>query len=662
MFFAAGAIAQSQNVGTEAWRFALGGWVDYSSPTVSIDGSAIYIGIFRDGGGGRLEAITPNRTSKWRVDFPQPIDSAPSVGPDGTVYVGCVDRYMYALFPNLPAGTTLAARTKWRFQTGGPISSTGALSADGSTLYFGSDDKNLYAVNTSNGQKRWERSTGNAIWAAPVVGPDGSIYVGSLDGKMYAFNPDGSDKWPPKQTGDGIYSGAAIGRDGTIYFGSHDNRVYAIAPDGTTRWEFFTNGVIDVAPALAADGTVYIISGDRKFYALNPTGDERVKWQTDMGVTSASSPVVRSDGVILFGADDNRVHGLREDGSKLTPFNPGKNDVDSEITSSPLITSDGAMYIASIDGDLFKIDTNGAPLSTVSSWPAFQRTPTRSGYADPTSGESRLINLSTRARIAGGDDSQLIVGFVVQTQRRLHLLRAIGPTLQQFGVNGFMPNPKLQAFVSNGTTFVPLANGANDDWTPASPDGFPIDETTAAVGGFPLSPGSKDAVLLPILAGGVYTAHAKSADGVGGVVLVEVYDAPAPDVRSRLINLSTRTRVGVGEDELIAGFVIEGAGPSRLLLRGVGPGLAAFGVPGLLAQPTLTLRSKLGDVIQRNQGWRSGNNAVDIASAAGLVGAFAIEPADCAMVVTLAPGQYTVQVGGVGGTTGEGLVEIYVLP
>lgn len=656
---------QEGSIGTERWRVRLFGWVEYSSPALSLDGSAIYIGMYRDGGGGRLEAITPNQSTKWRVDFSEGIEASPSVGPDGTVYIGCLNGIMYAFYPNLPANALFRDRLKWSYTTGGPIGGSAALSADGSTLYVGSEDGYLYALDASNGSLRWRMPTGREILASPVVGPDGSIYIGSLDGKFYAFNPDGSQKWAPKQTGGAIYGSAAIGRDGTLYFGSHDQSVYAIAPDGTTLWEFFTNGAIDVSPALGADGTVYVMSADRNFYALDPSpaSATRRKWATPMGVSSASSPAVRSDGVILFGADDNRVHGLRPDGSKLIPFNLGKTDADDAITSSPLVTPDGAIYIASVNGAFLRLDTNGAPLSTVSSWPSFQRTPMRSGYAELSSTAGRLINLSTRASVASGAAPTLIVGFVVQSaQSRLHLIRAIGPTLQSFGVSGFMPNPRLQAFVDNGTTSVPIVNAANDDWTPNSPDGFPIAETTAAVGGFPLPQGSRDAVLLPILPGGLYTAHAKSADGVGGVVLVEVYETKVPDVPSRLINLSTRTQVGVGENELIAGFVVGGAGPSRLLVRAVGPGLAPFGVSGLLAQPVLSLRSRFSDIIQRNQGWTTGTNTADLRGAAGLVGAFSLEPADCAMVVTLAPGEYTAQVSGVAGSTGEALVEIYVLP
>ena len=164
-----------------------------------------------------------------------------------------------------------------------------------------------------------------------------------------------------------------------------------------------------------------------------------------------------------------------------------------------------------------------------------------------------------------------------------------------------------------------------------------------------------------------YTAQVSGTDGRGGAVLIEIYDAVAGDPSARLLNLSTRGQVGVGENVLFAGVVVGGTGKSRLLLRAVGPGLAQFGVPAVLARPTMSLFARqLGgqSLIRTNTGWTTEGTAYDLSVAAQLAGAFALgaASADCAMIVTADPGDYTIQVSGVGGTTGEALVEIYVLP
>ncbi len=132
-----------------------------------------------------------------------------------------------------------------------------------------------------------------------------------------------------------------------------------------------------------------------------------------------------------------------------------------------------------------------------------------------------------------------------------------------------------------------------------------------------------------------------------------------------MVNLSTRAAAGSGDATLIPGFFIEGTAAKRVLVRGVGPGLAAFGVTGVLARPELTLRRGDGGVVVANRGWDTGN-AMDTAALTatmGSVGAFALTrgSGDCAVVATLEPGAYTAPVTSIDGGTGFALVEAYEL-
>jgi hypothetical protein len=130
---------------------------------------------------------------------------------------------------------------------------------------------------------------------------------------------------------------------------------------------------------------------------------------------------------------------------------------------------------------------------------------------------------------------------------------------------------------------------------------------------------------------------------------------------SRLINISTRAQVGTGGNILIPGFVIGGSGTETLLIRGDGPSLATFGLTGVLAQPTLSVYDSSGTVIASNTGWGTNSNPALIASTAASVGAFSFTSgsADCALIVSLPAGAYTVQVAGVNNTTGVALAEVY---
>lgn len=138
--------------------------------------------------------------------------------------------------------------------------------------------------------------------------------------------------------------------------------------------------------------------------------------------------------------------------------------------------------------------------------------------------------------------------------------------------------------------------------------------------------------------------------------------APTPTpVPARLVNLSTRAQVGTGDNILIPGFVVGGSGTEALLIRADGPALTQFGVSGVLAQPNLSVITQAGTVVAANTGWGANANSAEISTVSAQVGAFPLASgsADCALLVNLGPGAYTVQVSGVNGTTGIALAEIY---
>jgi hypothetical protein len=118
--------------------------------------------------------------------------------------------------------------------------------------------------------------------------------------------------------------------------------------------------------------------------------------------------------------------------------------------------------------------------------------------------------------------------------------------------------------------------------------------------------------------------------------------------------------VGTGANILIPGFVVTGPGTETLLIRADGPSLTGFGVTGVLAQPTLSVYSG-STVIASNTGWGTNTNPALISSTAAQVGAFAFTSgsADCAVIVNLSAGNYTVQISGVNSTTGVALAEVY---
>lgn len=268
--------------------------------------------------------------------------------------------------------------------------------------------------------------------------------------------------------------------------------------------------------------------------------------------------------------------------------------------------------------------------------------------------ESRLANLAIRADASAGEP--LIVGFNVGTgAEKTVLIRAVGPTLGDFGVSRPLADPRVQLFASGNARI-----GENDDYAAADAPVF------AQVGAFGLPAGSKDAALVARLAPGGYTAHVTGAAGTSGTVLVEVYEVGSTG--TPLTNLSARARVGTGDAILIPGLVLSpGATSRRVLVRAVGPGLVPFGVTGLLADPKLELFQG-GARIAENDNWGTpvgpyAASAQALGTAFQRCGAFSLPAGslDAALDVLLPPGGYTLQVSGIGGRTGEALVEVYDL-
>lgn len=284
--------------GTRRWTFHVEGWI-FSSPAVARDGT-IYVG----SGNGKLYAIYPDGTLKWTYNTGKTIVSSPATSPDGTVYVH-VDGKLVAIRSDGTLKWQCATSVSGSYNYSSPV-----IARDG-TIYIGSVDKKIYAI-TSNGTKKWTFQTGNYVDSSAAIGADGTIYIGSGDRKLYAINPDGSMKWS-YLTGGYIDSSAAVASDGTIYVGSADGKLYALNSDGTLKWTFSTNKEIHASPVIRSDGGVYIASMDGSLYAVGTNGTQ--KWKFTMGGAADASPSIGNDGTIYVGSKDRKLYAIRGPGT-----------------------------------------------------------------------------------------------------------------------------------------------------------------------------------------------------------------------------------------------------------------------------------------------------------------------------------------------------------
>ena len=224
---------------------------------------------------------------------------------------------------------------KWNYATKGNVLSSPAIGTDG-TVFVGSSDKKLYALNP-DGSLKWSYTTGGGVYSSsPDIGADGTVFVGSDNDKLYALNPDGSLKWS-YTTGSDVSSSPAIGADGTVFVGSCDKKLYALNLDGSLKWSYTTGGSVVSSPAIGADGTVFVGSFDGKLYALNPDGS--LKWSyTNSVYAFSSSPSIGIDGTVFVGLGDGKLYAIAEAGASTVISTPYGANIFLDGTNTGTVT------------------------------------------------------------------------------------------------------------------------------------------------------------------------------------------------------------------------------------------------------------------------------------------------------------------------------------
>jgi len=231
----------------------------------------------------------------------------------------------------------------------------------------------------------------------------------------------------------------------------------------------------------------------------------------------------------------------------------------------------------------------------------------------------------------------LIGGFIITgKQPKKLIVRALGPSLP---VSRALPNPKIQIYNSANELVA-----VNDNWQKAANRQTIIDTRIAPTN-------SLESAVLRSLTPGAYTAVIAGANGGTGVGSIEIYDLDS-SADSQLANISTRGMVQTGDDVMIGGFILAGPTQRKLIIRALGPSLP---VPVKLADPVLELFDGNGNLLAKNDNWRSNQRAI---IATGVPPPNNLE---AAIATRLQAGAYTAIVRGANGGTGVALVEVYAI-
>lgn len=332
--------------------------------------------------------VLPQQIWSQVIQVNNGLQSSPSTGPDGSVFVG-----NGAAVCCLNPGTGVI---KWTTATSGQVEASPAVGADG-TVYVGSvgtSGGTFYALNGSTGAVKWSISTTAPIYSSASIDSDNVLYFATYGGQIYSVNPtSGAINWKISAgAGEAFESSPALDSfpassktPGVLYIGSHSGNLFALDKvGGTIAWTYFAAGAIDSSPTLQG-GTLYFGCADGNLYSVNTSGSLNWKYQT--GGPVFSSPAIGPSQAIVFGSEDGNVYALNGGGTLIWSFSTG-----SKIDSSPAVGADGTVYIGPGDGNIYSL--NGL---TGSKYWAF---PTAPSVGSPSfGGDGRLYVLSGQTLI-----------------------------------------------------------------------------------------------------------------------------------------------------------------------------------------------------------------------------------------------------------------------
>lgn len=480
--------------------------------------------------------------------------------------------------------------------------------------------------------------------------PGKSGSIGSIriqpDGKILVFGPDGLVRIDASGTVDPSFNAA---QSGPIAFIQPDGKIMV---NGGTRGltRLFADGSLDAsftgiggmigynypnASALQPDGKILVSRPDPSnyrdlFFRLNPDGSNDASFAPN--VASVSLIAIDQNGIYVGGniapqADvtvrqtQTGVLRLKFDGHRDDTFGPVQFNSGAHLAAL-LLQADGRLLVAGQFDQVNGVERQGIVRIT-------------------DNGPGKMANISTRANVHTGQMVE-IAGFIITGNAPKKLIvRAIGPSLQSFGIASALANPLLEL---RGASGVLVAR--NDNWR---------DTQEAEILNSGISPAdSLESAIVATLPPGSYTALVQGAAGGEGVAVAEIYELdPASD--SALANISTRALVD-SSNVMISGLIVRGTETANLVIRAIGPSLASATITGPLNDPHLSIYDQSGTLVAANNDWQETQK-----SELEIRGLAPADNREAAILTTLAPGSYTAVVSGAPGQNGVALIEVYCL-
>lgn len=285
------------------------------------------------------------------------IYGTPAVAGD-LVYIGGYNGKIYAF-------NSSSLQKRWVYPPEGnlqPIVS-GPVVAQGN-VYFGGSDGKVYALDANTGVKVWEPfQTGDKIWSTPAIDGD-TLFVASFDNKLYALNTtNGEERWQKPFETEGAIASTPLVYNNTVYIGSFDRHIYAVdATDGSLVWKSEVEGGNWFwAKPIAYNNVIYAPCLDGKVYILDAESGREVVDAIDLGSPVSSSPVLVGSSIIIA-LEDGQIYAIDTANNQIKLLANVEERIDA-----PLCASQGIVYVHTQDLTIHPVDTNtGARLMSIS--------------------------------------------------------------------------------------------------------------------------------------------------------------------------------------------------------------------------------------------------------------------------------------------------------
>lgn len=272
----------------------------------------------------------------WTFQCEDEIRSSPAQY-EGTIYIGSYDHNLYAL--NMANGEFL-----WKYPTDGGVA-TRPAPFDGN-IFFGSEDRRLHVINAKTGKVTWTYFTDGCIHSSPRIA-EGHVFIGSDDHHIHAVNlMTGRAAW--KFEADAAVRSTPFVTNEAVYAGCESGEFYCVDFRGELKWRFKAKLAVTSSPVIS-NGVLYFSSLDSSLYALDAHAGWAI-WRFRMGKGSIISPCV-TEGLVFAGSADGHVYGVEARTAKeIWRFH-----TDHQVSGSPVIYKD-SVYCGSADGFLYCLE------------------------------------------------------------------------------------------------------------------------------------------------------------------------------------------------------------------------------------------------------------------------------------------------------------------